>query len=115
VKRAFRVEAHDKAGEEFANALKRAFPGISDHLTEDVTIAFHGTMKGRDVLCTFQSSVPQDASSQSKFSRHYNPDSPEVRERRTRLFDAIRNGHSPESAEALKQLTRSYSAPDSNA
>jgi hypothetical protein len=37
VKTALRVEAHDKAGEEFANALKRTFQGISDHLTEDAT------------------------------------------------------------------------------
>jgi antitoxin (DNA-binding transcriptional repressor) of toxin-antitoxin stability system len=46
-----------------------------------------------------------------KFSRHYDPSSPDVHARRKRLFEAINRGHSEKSADALRRLNQSYCAP----
>ena len=104
-----RAEAHDQAGEEFANALRRSFPSIAGQITEGVAISFYGTIKGRDVVCTFERTEPLEIQGPSEFPRHYDPTSPEVVERRKRLFAAINAGHSEESARALRELARAYS------
>jgi hypothetical protein len=39
-----------------------------------------------------------------RFSRHYDPTAPEVRERRKRLFEAIKAGHTKESEKAMEDM-----------
>jgi hypothetical protein len=106
-----RVEAHDQAGEEFANALRKSFPGIAAEITPNAVVSFHGTIRGRDVVCTFEQIAQKDGGA-AIFSRHYDPTLPEVRERRRRLFTAIEAGRSEGSARAARELSDAYSAVD---
>src|SRR5687768_6102311 len=104
-----RVEAHEEAAVAFANALKRSFPAVAEQITEDAVISFHGTLSGRDVICTFEQVREEKAGEGLKFSRHYAPTSPEVIDRRKRLFEAIHAGRSGDSARAMRELARRYS------
>jgi hypothetical protein len=107
-----RLEAHEQAGEEFANALRKSFPSIAEQITDDATISFHGKLRGRDVVCTFEQIKEQNPEYASTFSAHYDPTVPEVRERRKRLFQSIEAGRSEDSASAARELAQAYSGID---
>jgi hypothetical protein len=106
------VEAHDQAGEEFANALKKSFPSIAAEITPQAVISFHGTLRGRDVVCSFEQITEEKGVHGPVFSRHYDPTAPEIRDRRKRLFALIEAGRSEESAGAARELFDAYSGVD---
>jgi hypothetical protein len=103
------VKAHGEAAERFADALKASFPNLAEQITKDKAIAFRGTLSGNDVFCTIETVTKEEEQRSAKYSRHYDPTNPEVRARRERLFAAIQANHTPESAMALRELTKAYS------
>ena len=83
---------------------------MAAEITPQAVISFQGTLRGRDVVCTFEQITKQQTARASLFSRHYDPTTPEVRERRKRLFDSIEANRSEESA---RELADAYSNGES--
>jgi hypothetical protein len=113
----YQAEAHDQAAVEFANALRKTFPSIAERITEDSLITFQGTLKGKDVLCTFNE-IGRDSAANNeprKYSRHYDPTDPEVKERRKKLFERINAAHSEESLRAFWRVAHEYSKGEGEA
>jgi hypothetical protein len=101
------VEAHGEAAERFADALRRSFPSVADEITQDKTISFRGTLNGGNISCTIES--VRTSEQPALYSRHYDPTDPVVAARRKRLFEEIKTHSTPESVNALREISRIYS------